>query len=57
MTDFVDEQQIAQQAIKDWKNKPEIRDEFPDVATYQAFLKAEAQGLVKIRSGEAQKNV
>lgn len=40
---------LAQKAVQDFKNKPEIAAEFRDVARYYHFLRAKNMGLVKIR--------
>ena len=44
----IDTYALKQKAANDWRNEPEIREEFSAEEVYFNFLRAEAAGLVKM---------
>ena len=50
------EMTLEQQVIADWKNNPNIRNEFGDISRYFHYAKAEKEGKVKIIKKEVHKN-
>ena len=42
---------LSEKIIREWKSSPELRSEFMnDVASYEAYRRADAKGLVRIQS-------
>jgi hypothetical protein len=49
MPDSIEAQNIERAARQRWATTPALHQEFPNEACYLAFVKADAQGLVKIQ--------